>query len=64
MMLLQYSVNSFWLFINTQTRVLLAEWSLLENDGKATLNVNIGNNTIQIFSEVKMLHAYSCLIEL
>ena len=39
MMFIQYSVNSGWL-CNIQSRVLQADW-LLENNEKATLNVNI-----------------------
>ena len=40
MMLIQHSVNSDWLF-NTQSRVLQADWLILENDEKATLNINM-----------------------
>ena len=40
MMLIQYSVNSDWLF-NTQSRVLRADWVILENNENATLNSNM-----------------------
>ena len=40
MMLLQHSVNSDWL-LNTQSRVLQADCSLLEINEKATLNINM-----------------------
>ena len=40
MMLMQQSVNSDWLF-NTQSRVQKADWLILENIDKATLNINI-----------------------
>ena len=40
MMLIQHSVNSDWLF-DTQSRVLQADWLILENDEKATLNINM-----------------------
>ena len=36
MMLIQPSVNSDWLF-NTQSRVLQADWLILETNEKATL---------------------------
>ena len=39
-MLRQPSVKSDWLF-NTQSRVLQTEWSLLESNEKATLNINM-----------------------
>ena len=42
MMLVQYSVNSDWLF-NTQSRVLQADWFILEMNEKATLNINMPN---------------------
>ena len=38
MMLIQHSVNSDWLF-NTQSRVLQADWLMLEYKEKATLNI-------------------------
>ena len=38
--LILHSVNSDWLF-NTQSRVLQADWLMLENDEKATLNINM-----------------------
>ena len=40
MMLVQHSVNSDWLF-NTQSRVLQADWLILENNERATLNINM-----------------------
>ena len=40
MMLMKHSVNSDWLF-NTLSRVLIADWLMLENNEKATLNINI-----------------------
>ena len=40
MMLIQYSVNSDWLF-NTQSRVLQAGLFILEINEKATLNINM-----------------------
>ena len=43
MMLIQHSVNSDWLF-NTQSRVLQADWSILENNEKAALNNNMSYN--------------------
>ena len=39
-MLINHSVNYDWLF-NTQSRALLADWLILENNEKATLNINI-----------------------
>ena len=40
MILTQQSVNSDWLFY-TQSRVQQADWFILENIDKATLNINI-----------------------
>ena len=40
MMHVQHSVNSDWLF-NTQSRVLQADWFILEINEKATLNINM-----------------------
>ena len=40
MMLIQHSVNSDWLF-NTQSKVLQADWFILEINEKATLNINM-----------------------
>ena len=40
MMLIQHSVNSDWL-VNTQSREPQADWFILENDEKATLNINM-----------------------
>ena len=40
MMLLQHSVNRDRLF-NTQSRVLQADWFILEINEKATLNINM-----------------------
>ena len=40
MMLLQHSVNSDWPF-NTQSRVLQADWSILEIDEKVSLNIEM-----------------------
>ena len=40
MMLIQNSVNSYWLF-NTQSRVLRAGWLRWENNEKATLDINM-----------------------
>ena len=36
----QHSVNSDWQF-NTQSRVLQADWLMLENTEKVTLNINM-----------------------
>ena len=38
MMLIQHSVISDWLF-NTQSRVLQADWSILEINEEAILNI-------------------------
>ena len=38
MMLIQHSVNSDWLF-NTQSKVLQADWSILEINEEAILNI-------------------------
>ena len=43
MMHIQHSVNSDRLF-NTQSRILQADWMILENNEKATLNINIHYN--------------------
>ena len=40
MMLKQHSVKSDWPF-NAQSRVWQADWSILENNEKATLNSNM-----------------------
>ena len=40
MMLIQNSGNYDWLF-NTQSRVVQADWLMLENNEKATLNINM-----------------------
>ena len=40
MMLMQQSVNSDWQF-NTQSRVLQAEWFILDINEKATLNISM-----------------------
>ena len=40
MMLIQHTVNSDWLF-NTPSRVLQADWLMLENNEKPSLNVNM-----------------------
>ena len=40
MMLRQHSVESDWKF-NIQSRVLQADWSILENNEKATLKINM-----------------------
>ena len=40
MMLEQHSVKSDWL-LNTQSRVLHADWFILEINEKATLNANM-----------------------
>ena len=39
-MIAQPPVKSYWLF-NTPSRVLQADWLILENDEKATLNINM-----------------------
>ena len=39
-MLMQHFVRSDWLF-NTQSRVLQADWIILENNGKATLKITM-----------------------
>ena len=40
MMPIQPLVNFDWLF-NTQSRILQADWFILETNGKATLNINM-----------------------
>ena len=40
MMVIQHSVNSDWMF-NTQSRVLQADWFILEINEKATLNFSM-----------------------
>ena len=40
MMFIQHSVNSDWL-LNTQSRVLQADWFILEINEKATLNIDM-----------------------
>ena len=40
MMLINLSVKSDWLF-NTQSRVLQSDWLIIENNEKATLNINM-----------------------
>ena len=40
MMLIQNSGNYDWLF-NTQSKVLQVDWLMLENNAKATLNINM-----------------------
>ena len=40
MMFIQHSVNADWLF-NTQSRVLHADWLMLVNNEKATLNIRM-----------------------
>ena len=40
MMFIQHSVNSDWLF-STQSRVLQADWFILEISEKAALNINM-----------------------
>ena len=40
MMLIQHSVNSDWL-VDTQSREPQADWLILENNEKATLNINM-----------------------
>ena len=40
---IQHSVNSDWLF-DTKLRVLQADWFVLENNEKATLNNNMPNS--------------------
>ena len=40
---IQHSVNSDWLF-NTLSRILQADWLILETNEKATLNINIHYN--------------------
>ena len=52
MMLIQHSVNSDWLF-NTQSRVLQTDWLMLENNEKATLNINIYPITTPRYSVCK-----------
>ena len=37
---IQHSVNFEWLF-NNRSRVLQADWLMLENNEKATLNINM-----------------------
>ena len=40
MLLTQHSVNYDWLF-NIQSRILQADWFILEVNEKATLNINM-----------------------
>mgnify|MGYP001800702442 CR=1 FL=1 len=40
MMFIQHSVNADWLF-NTQSRVLHADWLMLVNNEKATMNISM-----------------------
>ena len=40
MMVTQHSVKCYWL-LNTQSRVLQADWFILEINEKATLNINM-----------------------
>ena len=57
MMLIQHSDNSDWLF-STWSRLLQADWLILENNETATLNINmpysmahIAYDDIQVSSE-------------
>ena len=60
MMLLQHSVNSDWL-LNTQSRVLQADWFILEINEKVTVNIETlysvpNNNEVKMFlSAVRQL---------
>ena len=47
MMFIQPSANSDWL-LNTKSRVLQADWFILEINKKATLNINMPYNNSQI----------------
>ena len=40
---IQHSVNTDWLF-NTKLRVLQADWLVLENNEKATLDIHMPNS--------------------
>ena len=46
MMLIQHAVNSDWL-CNTQSRVLQADWFILEINEKATLNINMPYRSVE-----------------
>ena len=53
--------NSDWLF-SAQLRVLPPDWLILENNEKATLNINMPYySTILSFADSKLL-SYSCLV--
>ena len=54
MMLTQHSVDLDWLF-NTQKKVLRADWLILENHEKATLNINMPYLTED---EIKLFHFF------
>ena len=60
MTLLQHSVNSDWL-LNTQSRVLQADWFILEINEKVTVNIETlysvpNNNEVKMFlSAVRQL---------
>ena len=58
MMLIQHSVNSDWL-LNTQSRVLQADWFILEINEKATLNINMSYYSI-CFSFTRRWLSYNC----
>ena len=50
-MLIQHSVDSDWLF-NTQSRVLQADWFILEINEMATLNIRIPYSVLVIFWKI------------
>ena len=51
MMLIQhFTVNSDWLFA-TQSRVLQADWLILEINEKATLNINMPYFIIKLMAQ-------------
>ena len=44
-MLTQHSLNSDWPF-NSPSRVMQADWFILENNEKATLNINMSYSVL------------------
>ena len=54
MMVIQHSVNSDWMF-NTQSRVLQADWFILEIDEKATLNFGLSDEGCHKLNRIRSL---------
>ena len=59
LMHVQYSSKSDWLF-NTQSNVLKADWLILKNDEKATLNINMPSSTGQESKAWWFLYVHKC----